>query len=320
MRYRLLFLFVFILFTGSIFAQDGSLRVVGEPELLVRSEGNLFMAPRWSPDGSMIAFTGPRYAGIWLLYLADGRIEQITDEESAGFGFSWSDDSRSILARVSIYENVRRYTAVKIFDVREGTETIVADYQRNIVGVPQWSAGGENVLINTRSGLQVRSSQRTVRNESDGQGGAGIQAFPSGGSIAIRDESTYDIHTAQPLGEQSYINVTLSPDRSKIAFEYVGGSLHVMNADGTGLIDLGRGHRPQWSPDGEYIVYMITEDDGHNYTAADIYAVRADGSDRVRLTDDDAKIQLNPSWSPDGNRIVYDVYNEGAIYAITVAR
>jgi TolB protein len=41
-----------------------------------------------------------------------------------------------------------------------------------------------------------------------------------------------------------------------------------------------------------------------SFDHADIYAVNADGSGRVRLTDDPAA-DFDPSWSPDGRRIAY---------------
>lgn len=44
--------------------------------------------------------------------------------------------------------------------------------------------------------------------------------------------------------------------------------------------------------------------------SADIYSVNADGSDLVRLTDDDATHETDAAWSPDGSRIVYSVVTE----------
>ena len=94
----------------------------------------------------------------------------------------------------------------------------------------------------------------------------------------------------------------------------------VMHADGSGYRQLDVGHRPQWSPDGEYLLYMITRDDGHSYTGSDIYCIRADGTDKTALTSTPDLLEMNPSWAPDGNAIAYDEINQGAIYILPVQK
>ena len=131
------------------------------------------------------------------------------------------------------------------------------------------------------------------------------------------DTKKYDLFS--PLGDEYYLNIVVSPDDQKVAFEVYGGNLHVMNLDGTGLKDLGKGHRPQWAPDSQHLVYMITSDDGHTIISSDLYTININGSDKKRLLNSDNKLEMNPSWSPDGIKIIYDVSDEGAIYSIEVS-
>ena len=63
-----------------------------------------------------------------------------------------------------------------------------------------------------------------------------------------------------------------------------------MNVDGSNLMDLGQGHRPQFSPDGTKIAY-----DG-------LYIMNSDGTDKQKLTDEDGEF---PHFSPDGSKIVF---------------
>ncbi|MBX3267674.1 MAG: S9 family peptidase [Acidobacteria bacterium] len=54
--------------------------------------------PKWSPDGSMIAFTSNRKDNrnqIYVLRVAGGEAEQITDGKGAVANFEWSPDGRS---------------------------------------------------------------------------------------------------------------------------------------------------------------------------------------------------------------------------------
>jgi len=55
--------------------------------------------PKWSPDGSTIAFTSNRKDNrnqIFLLRVAGGEAEQITDGKGAAGEFEWSPDGKSI--------------------------------------------------------------------------------------------------------------------------------------------------------------------------------------------------------------------------------
>lgn len=64
---------------------------------------------------------------------------------------------------------------------------------------------------------------------------------------------------------------------------------------------------PSWSPDGERLVFSAFPPDatGTDLAQLEIYTARADGSDEVRLTDDDVR-DHDPSWSPDGSTVVFE--------------
>jgi Tol biopolymer transport system component len=111
----------------------------------------------------------------------------------------------------------------------------------------------------------------------------------------------------------------MSSDGQFVAFEIMGGPLCVMKTDGSDYRELGDGHRPCFSPDGRRLVFMVTQDDGHDYLAADLFVMAVDGRERQPLTQSGDKLEMNPSWSPDGRHIAFDVINEGAIYILNVA-
>jgi TolB protein len=119
-----------------------------------------------------------------------------------------------------------------------------------------------------------------------------------------------------------------SPDGTRIAFRaYLerdarsGGAayhVHVMEADGRGVVNLTRRHFPEagefdWAPDGRRLVVDVWNEriDRHR-----LHVIAADGGEPRRLTGGD---DFGPRWSPDGSTIVFNRFTRGGrsgLYAI----
>ena len=291
--------------------------VAGEPVKLIGDVDHQYICPIYSPDGSKIAFTSSNYSGLWIMN-SDGRdVHQITTESAAGFGFQWSFDSKAIVSRVAKYEGRYRYNAIKIFDLVNGTEKQVTDYRTMMPGLPKWAEADKKVFMYGKNKLEIFDSGKEASSLQKNSINKRI-CFLQNNHIAVGDISTKEYQVFNPITGQQYINLVVSPDGSKIAFEVIGGNFYIMNVDGSGLVDLGDGHRPQWAPDSQYLIYMISFDDGHQFLSSDIFSIKIDGSEKTRRTFTDNKIEMNPSWSPDGTQIVYDVMDEGAIYVMSI--
>ena len=110
-----------------------------------------------------------------------------------------------------------------------------------------------------------------------------------------------------------------SPDGTRIATSS-GGSLQVMNADGSGAITIGVGDWPSWSPDGTRIAFsrrnMALRDPLAEDYASDIYVVRSDGSDLRNLTNTTSALRsyAAPAWSPDGSRLAFWRQVPGSVF------
>lgn len=291
-----------------------------EPVRLAGGQGEIYMRPVWSPDGTSFAFTSVSYRGLWVMYFDSGEIDEISDEWAAGFGFSWSNSANAIVTRVARFEAKRRYNAVKVFDLATGTSWLLSDYQTHLPGLPRWSNDDRHVYIFDGRRLATLESRIAAATPLQKNSFNRQAYYLQNGKIAIEQMDKQSSNVYDPLRGQRYINIAISPDESKIAFEVMGGNMYVMNVDGTGLVDLGIGYRPQWSPDSNYLVYMISKDDGHDFTQSDIYIIKTDGTEKTRITDTDDKLEMNPSWAPDGERILFDTYREGVIYVVEVTK
>src|SRR5438874_3263495 len=152
---------------------------------------------------------------------------------------------------------------------------------------------------------------------------------PDGRRIAFastRDGYYPDLYTMAPDGsgvtslttEDDHLQIgddqpSWSPDGLRIAFVHKQAHtdnylVYVMNADGSGQTPLHYGYynaHPTWSPDGRKIAFASDQ-----YAEVQIVVMNADGSDAVRLTQQNPP-SFEPSWSPDGQRIAFGFTNDG---------
>ncbi len=149
---------------------------------------------------------------------------------------------------------------------------------------PSWSPDGGQIAYVTSLGSS--SVYRLFRMNADGKGrlrvldhAGAIRApswSPDGGRIAYQGVETaadgWDIFVVA-LGDTTRTNLTSSPGEDQL---------------------------PSWSPDGSMIAFQSDRHDG-----TDIYAIGADGSNRVLLTGGDGSRNSAPSWSPGGELIAF---------------
>ena len=128
---------------------------------------------------------------------------------------------------------------------------------------------------------------------------------------AAVDASKWDVENPRGLtlrkvpintDEGTWMNVDVSPDGTRIAFDMLG-DIYVMPIGGGNPTRIAAGlayeQQPRWSPDGTRIAFVSDRAGGDN-----IWIMNADGSNRKQLTKEDFRLLNQPSWSPDGRYIV----------------
>lgn len=317
MRKILLMLFV-ISVALPLSAQNKLIKPNGLAEKLTSSAEQRFMRPVWSPDGSMIAFTSDRYQGLFIFEIQSRSIRQICDDQAVGFGFSWSPDSKRILAVAAKMDNMRRLNAVKSFDVHSAQPTLLSAFSSSMPAMPRYSVDGNRIFFVEQEKLvQIKDNENSLQKSAISAEEI-LYTLDQGKLVAI-DLSSGNRQKLDPLPGNEYLNLTVSPGQSKLAFEVYGGNLFIMDLSNGQLSDLGLGNRPAWSADGKYVAYMVAKDDGHAYLESDIWISDSDGREREPLTGTIDLQEMNPNWSPDGRQIVFDNNLDGSIYILPVA-
>jgi eukaryotic-like serine/threonine-protein kinase len=112
-----------------------------------------------------------------------------------------------------------------------------------------------------------------------------------------------------------------SPDGSQIAFvafgdERTGMDIWVMNADGSDPVNVSWGigdeFDPEWTPDGERIIFTHHIRDAGNQPIYALAWVKADGTDRVRISQE--FVESDPTFSPDGAWVLYVISAQSRHY------
>ena len=252
--------------------------------------------PQWSPDGKWISFTSARdgKSNLYLLSIAGGEAEKITDSKSGVTGYSWSRDGSAI--------------AYLMTDAAETLE------EKNKKGKNDWYYVEEEIKQNRLYVLWLNEKDSTDKrkwkkltmenynvNSFDWNPNGRSIVFSHGKSPKVNDNaysdiSIADIETGKTItlvnSGASETDPRYSPDGKWIAYEctqdpvvWAGKTfIKVISSEGGSPKALAEtpGHQPSivgWAASNEAII--VTE---ANRTLSSIYSLRTDGKTIVEWT------------------------------------
>lgn len=265
--------------------------------------------PSWHPSGESYVFHSDRYDAIDQVFVvnADGSgLRQLTFGNTANRTAVYSPDGSKIVFQ-SERDGVREIYVMNA-DGSDQTRLTVGTEESSH---PKWSSDGSQIIFDSH------------RDHPEAQL-ANIYIMNADGSN-VRRLTTYDEY-------DSYSS--LSPDGTKVLFRRVlptGGDsqsgrnseVFIMNLDGSDLQNLSDDPAfdgyPSWSADGQWVLFA-SKREGTGDNEANLFAVRPDGTDMMRLTETlEGVWQSRQIVSFDGTKIIFNRdYLDGSIEVFTM--
>ncbi len=266
----------------------------GAPRALTSGPGS-DAEPRWSPDGSELAFVSTRSGTpqIWVLPMDGGEAHPVTDIETGASSPLWSPDGSTIYF---------------VSDLRWPSPSSLDSLQ---AGFPTEARMWDHLLY--RHWNEWRSGQREHL----------FSVAAAGGKATDLTPWDRDVPTITLPGDG---DVSVAPDGSEIAFTMnadavvptgTNNDVFVMHPDGTGRHALttnkGNQNTPRYSPDGRYLAYMSQPTPVFEADREHLMLLDRQSGQATDLTPDWTLSVGGIVWAPDSRAIYTAVDERGRI-------
>jgi len=296
-----------ILYTLIAFSLSMSAQTVtkSKPQKVEIPSNKRAFYPTLSRDGSKLLFTGENYEGVSQYNLSDRSIKVISEKEGAGFDVTISEDGVEVYYKEQHKREGKIYRSLMKFDQATGYNTEVVAPQRSLKR-PQVESAGQLQVV-AEGNLIERGSSRSLGNKPYINSSEGaIDIYKNGKKSTIRPLATE---------ASTYIWCSLSPDMKRVLFVVPSKGCYVSDLSGENLKFIGDIEAPVWFND-NYIVGMITEDDGYFFTSSRIVLNSIEGGVQYQLSGT-VPMAMHPSVATSIGRVAFNTLS-GDIYTVDV--
>ena len=248
--------------------------------------------PRWSPDGSQIAFLSNRDGSfqIYRLFLDSGQVAKLTNVMESPAGIDWSPDGKWLSFTMHVAEAARKIATLPT--PPEGAKwseppKVIDHLMYRFNGVGYLKPGYTHLFV-------VPSEGGTPRQISTGNyqhGGIAFRASeavwtPDGKSL-LMSTNRHDDYELYPVNTEIY------------EFGVADGSVKALTSR------FGPDNGPVVSPDGRFIAYTGYDDTHQGYSVSMLYVMNRDGSGAHKASPTWDRDVAEPHWAADGKGLYF---------------
>jgi Tol biopolymer transport system component len=267
--------------------------ILGENSVRLTDNAASDGQPRWSPDGSSIAFISSRESGrqIWTMNPDGSGQRRITDISTGIDAFEWTPTGTHFLYTSSVYPDCENDACNKARDEEK---------EKNPVKAKLIDALPYRVWNSWRDGKYSH-----------------VFAMPSAGGLPVElTPGPYDTPPIDIGGNQDF---TASPDGREVAYvkntdrmlaASTNNDIWLVNIDGTNARCItadnkANDNQPVYSPDGKYIAYRSMERAGYEADKYDLKIYERGSKRTWTLTTGVDRSVDEIIWSRDSRRILF---------------